>query len=916
MKHMPHGHRYLTVALFATAIAVLVLTLASAGRPAPVAADLGDGHTTSVLKGEFDPAARPPGRITRNLIDGEPLTVCSDVFPKATADAVERWNDKLSREVLTFEKDSVKCQNARRDTGWTPRKGVKTVFVSVGEVTTDQMGEPIVRGKLPNAKWCVGTPIACVRQDDVDKNGVWRTRYGRMEVIVNPEKFCHDTGMPGGNSQCMNTRDDDDLRHLITHELGHALSLADYYCNHYNDAGAGEPHPDIIIDVDTIMDTLWRQACNPGDGSPTDRDKNDYIKIYTPTVVVVGGRGVDGRRVNEPEVDGQTVTLHWNQANVFVESDFEIQRKNGMIWEAEEIAPANDDTVTLTNQPGGEQRYRIRARTLALCPADEDCRQMRKHVYGDPSAEIEVPVQFLAPTHVRVTSRTSTRLTLAWDLVDGADRYDLRRITPDATCESDDSVKDDTTKSPYSFTPLSHDTPYHLCVRATLSTNSDVASEWVKAAATTKAQQLAAPSSPSAGSATTNSLTLTWTAVNDEDVGQYEVKHNHSTTTWTVASTRTSYTFSLNPNTDYILSVRALARSGSGRTDSRWAPAASARTKAESTPQPTDPRQRPPRPEPVVTNEEVGRTVVAYRWRAFGDLPGGAPPNPPGTCYLELYQRDRYALVDFTTWWTFNESRWIWELDESTKRETGLESEHIYTDWYTQGRRSYLQCPTGAQGAADVAVPPAGTLLPGDYVLAWGGEWYSFTIPSGAEVSLTNRAIGEREAMVFGVASGAEIVIVPAQVAADLPTSDNATLAAIVESFRAETDSAKRPAGAERRTCTDSPPRDDAGALSLDLNAQWCSVVSSGGAVTVSYGAKRLSLTVPADRTWLIFAASQSESTEVVGIWIMDRQTKAYVILNPADGAELARHAPADADDLPALLDALAASASAPAATE
>ena len=39
-----------------------------------------------------------------------------------------------------------------------------------------------------------------------------------------------------------------------------------------------------------------------------------------------------------------------------------------------------------------------------------------------------------------------------------------------------------------------------------------------------------------------------------------------------------------------------------------------------------------------------------------------------------------------------------------------------------------------------------------------------------------------------------------------------------------------------------------------------------------------------------------------------------WIALNPADGSELARHAPADAEGLPALLDAIAASASAPAA--
>ena len=315
------------------------------------------------------------------------------------------------------------------------------------------------------------------------------------------------------------------------------------------------------------------------------------------------------------------------------------------------------------------------------------------------------------------------------------------------------------------------------------------------------------------------------------------------------------------------------------------------------------------RPAPVVTTEEVGRTTVRQEWWAFGDYPGGRPPDPPGSCYFELYRLDRYSLAEFTTWRTFNTSRGRWELDGSTKRQTGLQSAYVHT-WYSTGMRQYCATPEdGVAGASASAAPTAGTLLPGDYVMAWGGEWFSFTIPSDAEVQWGSRTVDEQEAMVFSVAAGAEIAIIPSQIAASPPTSDNATLSAIVASFRTETDPTKLPASAQQQTCAEAPARDDAGALSLDLDAQWCSVVSSGGELSVRYGEDRISLTVPAGRVWLIFAAAQSESTAAAGIWVMERQSKAYVILSPSDGAELERHAPADATGLPALLDAIAASA-------
>ena len=511
------------------------------------------------------------------------------------------------------------------------------------------------------------------------------------------------------------------------------------------------------------------------------------------------------------------------------------------------------------------------------------------------------------PTIRSSVTRTNAAITFKWSSASVPVEY-MVRLT------KGDSVGDPVAPNNHSgarshrFTGLDANTEYKVEVKAINKIGGITVAEsgW---ASYTGYTLLPTPGGASVTGVTHNQATLNWNQVTG--ASGYEVKRTEGSgeTTPGPAATTSSHPFGgLSSSTRYTFYVRAKLSTNDAVT-SAWA---RAQETTSSRPAPP-PRPRPPQPDPEMTEEEVGRTAVREYWWPFGDFEGGGTPNPPGTCYLELYRLDRYAMATFETSWKFDTSSWEWVLDPSTKVQVGLESEYIY-EWVLIGRRMPFPCPTGDDGVSGASAPPAGVLPAGSYVRPWGGEWYSFTIPSGAEVRLSSRKIGEQEAMVFSVAGDAEVVIIPAQVATDRPTSDNATLAAIATSFREETDPAKLPSAAERRTCADAPSRDDAGALSLDLNAQWCLVVSSSGAVTVRYGEERLSLAVPTGRVWLIFAASQSESVDAAGIWIMDRQSKAYVILNPADGAELRRHAPADAEGLPALLDAIAASASAPAA--
>ena len=313
-------------------------------------------------------------------------------------------------------------------------------------------------------------------------------------------------------------------------------------------------------------------------------------------------------------------------------------------------------------------------------------------------------------------------------------------------------------------------------------------------------------------------------------------------------------------------------------------------------------------PATVVQDKRVSQTTE-YQWRLFAaGVPGAYPPNPAGTCYWELYQRERFALAEFeTTWrWDNDKRRWV-----GTTVRIGLETDYMYDDWTSSGMRIELDCgqtgdgASGARSASLPAPPAAGSLPPGDYVLAWDGAWYRLAIPNGAQVRLRERTVSERLAMVFSIESGAEIVVVPSRIASDPPETDHPTLSAIVRSIRSENDPAQLPARAANRSCAEPPARDAQGALSLDLDSQWCAVVRGGGTVTVSLGTDELALTLSAAHSWLVLAAPQSRSVEATGIWIVERQSRSHLILDPATGGELSRRVAEGATEVPALFDAL-----------
>jgi len=208
----------------------------------------------------------------------------------------------------------------------------------------------------------------------------------------------------------------------------------------------------------------------------------------------------------------------------------------------------------------------------------------------------------------------------------------------------------------------------------------------------------------------------------------------------------------------------------------------------------------------------------------------------------------------------------------------------------------------------------------GSHTVAWGADWFSFTVPADATVRLSARLsdAGDLEAL-FVTPAGAQLAIVVADLADGPPPNAIAdpTLSALAATLRlADPPPINDAAGASGATA--SPQRncdiwDGAAPVILNPQTGACTVASSGTA-TVRLGANALRITfnpTDADAPWLIFAASVQDAPEGIdqtAIWLVDTTSGAAVALNPATGAERTR-LPRVSDATDARLDAIARSA-------
>ena len=694
-------------------------------------------------------------------------------------------------------------------------------------------------------------------------------------------QFC---AYPAGNSDCIVTG----ASSVATMELwGSAGQIA-------ADSGTAElawtPGPDDAAEQTVVL--MVRRRDRVGDAGVAD---HPYTLTYSfppppPTDLSVTNR------------TAFSITLTWTPSpgastygvkhTIGSECDGEpTDRTTGASYTFRRLSGDTQYTLCVRAQRGGAQSDSARsdaARSVGQAEVRSRWAPATARTLATPS-----PGAPAMPSGLTVTEVTDTSAMLHWDGVTGATGYKTRRDGVTSPLQPVGRVNS------HPFGGLTARTAHKLEVAASNSSgNSRFAS-----------LTLLLPPTGLTPTPTQDSITLSWTALANLT---YEVKLGAGSAA--PAENPSSHPFrSLASNTTYTLYVRA----GNSQGPSAWA-STTARTNAPpvivvivvTCPEGQERfngRCRPTIPDPYVSVQKVGLTTVATEWRLFADgVPGAGTPNPPGTCYWILYQKDRYALAEFQTSYRWNGSQWV--LDPATTMQIGLETDYIYTDWYATTTRFDTICPRsgdGARGASAPAPPPAGARPPGDYVVASDGAWYRYTIPNGANVTLQLRTVDERAELAFSLPSGAEVAVVPSQLASDPPETDDPTLASIVRSFRLEDDPARLPPGAENRTCAEAPSRDDAGALSLDLDAQWCTIVRGGGATTLMLGTDQLALSLSADHVWLVLAAPQSRSIEAAGIWIVDKQSRSHLILDPATGAELSRHIPEGNTELPALFDAM-----------
>ena len=125
-------------------------------------------------------------------------------------------------------------------------------------------------------------------------------------------------------------------------------------------------------------------------------------------------------------------------------------------------------------------------------------------------------------------------------------------------------------------------------------------------------------------------------------------------------------------------------------------------------------------------------------------------------------------------------------------------------------------------------------------------------------------------------------------------------------------DEASGAAGAADSPCVDAVKPTE-GTTAVSVGSATCLIVRGGGAAQITDGTHTLNLTLPTGRDWALFASSKFNDSSAGAFWFLDLTTGGWLALNPATAAELARHTPADADGLPAHLNAIAASASVPA---
>ena len=560
-----------------------------------------------------------------------------------------------------------------------------------------------------------------------------------------------------------------------------------------------------------------------------------------------------------------------------------------------------------TSVPAPEGTYRLRAKLpFAQCSlsgaasgsgddgpvgASEDAAG----AVDDGGGGSTTPCRPQAPTGLTVGTRTPVRLTLNWTAGVGASFHEVK-----ATTRANCNEKSETYETPSSNSATSHpltdltpNTPYRLCVRSVRTIGSDsFRSAWAETPETMTTAKLAAPSTRAISDSdiTTNTITLRWSKVPDAD--GYEVKRttdSGETEIESLPETARWHEFDdLLPSKPYTFYVRATLDAHSSVT-SAWA-SRSATTSAASAPQPVDDPPsislsvvvKPKRCYPDATvsvdwkvSDATGTPTVTVN----DDLVTTTPTSI--TCESDIRSQPISVSARDSTGSSSSYSTSVTVLEPPVMPDVCLSNMGVGTAAY----QTKTSC--GAVTASDLLSAIRGDNSGSNVCVIWhwrDGGWlrYGVTLDGQVAPGSTNYTINPGDLLTLGRCTS---------------TSDGAGGAS----------------GNEPPSCPDAL-KPASGPVVIDVASTDCATVRGGGAAQISRGDYTLNVTLPSDRDWWALAPTSYHDNPGGAFIFLDLTTGGWLALNPADAAELARHAPADADGLPALLDAIAASASAPAA--
>ena len=191
-------------------LVVLLIGSLASGSLQPATADIGDENAhlgfrvVREIEGVWITTWSGPEWITRNVVVGRPIPVCSADFPVATKEGVKRWNDALGVTVLKFHDDTNKCDKEPRGK-WDPKEGIVSVTVTKGSLierdAEDGKVEMLFKGTVLTTKACPSegndyhacAVIEFASQSKATDNEAWQSYHGRAEIPLNPNVYPSDS---------------------------------------------------------------------------------------------------------------------------------------------------------------------------------------------------------------------------------------------------------------------------------------------------------------------------------------------------------------------------------------------------------------------------------------------------------------------------------------------------------------------------------------------------------------------------------------------------------------------------------------------------------------------------------------------------------------------------------------------------